>query len=72
MSENGIKGYRELTEEEKTRINTLKEMEKDLLAVLDATKNIPDINQRSLALAVTNIQQGFMWAVRAIARPNGE
>jgi len=67
-----IKGYRVLSDQEKETINYLKVLEQELLNYLDAAKAEPGTNQRSLALGVTNIQQGFMWAIRAIARPNGE
>ena len=68
-----IKGYRVLTQDEKDRMNQLKELEQRVLEILqDCLYNVPDINQRSLALGKTNIQTGFMWAIRAIARPNGE
>jgi hypothetical protein len=58
-------------------INTLKEQESNILATIKALqeavdeKTIPDTkiyDQRELSLAITNIQQGFMWANRAIAR----
>lgn len=68
-----IKGYRVLTQDEKDRMNALKELEQHILEVLDDNKDcIEDINKRSLLLAKEHIQTGFMWAVRAIARPNGE
>lgn len=68
-----IKGYRVLTQDEKDRINQLKELEQRVLEILhDCSYNVPDINQRSLELGRTDIQTGFMWAIRAIARPNGE
>lgn len=67
-----IKGYRVLSDAEKAAMNELKELEVRILSDLEAVGEIPGINQRSLALGKTNIQQGFMWAIRAIARPNGE
>lgn len=67
-----IKGYRVLSDGEKAAMNELKELEARLLGDLQAISEMPGINQRSLHLGKTNIQQGFMWAIRAIARPNGE
>lgn len=68
-----IKGYRVLSQDEKERINVLKELEQRVLEILeDCKESVPGINQRSLSLGKTNIQTGFMWAIRAIARPNGE
>lgn len=36
---------------------------------LEVLMRNPDIDQRALALAVTNAQQAHMWAVRAVAKP---
>lgn len=68
-----IKGYRVLTQDEKERMNALKEAEQRILEQLEEHENCVDgINFRSTCLAREYIQIGFMWAVRAIARPNGE
>ena len=67
-----IKGYRVLSDEEKKCINELKAAEKEILDKLNAMNQMEGTNKRSMALGITNIQTGFMWAIRAIARPNGE
>lgn len=67
-----IKGYRVLSDADKAAMNDLKALEFLLLEKLDAVGKIEGVNGRSLALGKTNIQQGFMWAIRAVARPNGE
>lgn len=68
-----IQGYRVLSDEDKARINSLKELERRVLEVLqDCQENVEGINPRSMAIGKTEIQTGFMWAIRAIARPNGE
>lgn len=67
-----IKGYRVLSDTEKEIINDLKTTEQALLTSLKSCEKIPGVNKRSLALGITNIETGFMWAIRAIARPNGE
>lgn len=67
-----IAGYRDLTESEIASINALKDAERKVTAILDEAAAVPGANQRSLALGRTNIQTGFMWAIRGIARPNGE
>lgn len=68
-----IKGYRVLTQDEKDRMNALKESEARILEQLDDHEECIDgINYRSTCLAREHIQTGFMWAIRAIARPNGE
>ena len=67
-----IAGYRDLTGDEIAAMNSLKAQERDLLAAVDAAEQLPGVNKRSLAIARTNLQTGFMWLIRAIARPNGE
>lgn len=72
-----ITGYRVMNEDEKFLINLLKKNEQLILEHLTNMQGPPgddgiEINQRSLSIAITNIQTGFMWAIRAIARPNGD
>jgi hypothetical protein len=67
-----ISGYRELGPFEIDLMNDVKEHERILTDLFDKLKDDARINPRSLALAKTNLQTGFMWLVRAIARPNGE
>lgn len=68
-----IKGYRVLDEIDKAYMNLLKKHEQDILEELERMReSVANLNQRSLAIAKTEIQTGFMWAIRAIARPNGE
>ena len=66
-----ISGYRELTEQEIGAMNALKQKGGEVKALLDALAQTPDIDQRALAIARTELQTGFMWAVRAIAQPQG-
>lgn len=67
-----VKGYNKLTEAQIYRMNEIKKREAWILQELESMVGNEDYNQRSLALAISNIQTGFMWAVRSIARPNGE
>ena len=67
-----IKGYRDLTEEEIVLINECKELE---AKCVELSSRIGRITQeasalRYLSLAKTNIEQGFMWLVKSIAKPN--
>lgn len=64
-----ISGYRDLTEDEIAAMNDLKSLAEQCGEALEKVSAIPDIDQRNLALGRTNMQQGFMWAIRAIARP---
>ncbi len=65
-----IKGYRDLSQEEIDLMNEGKELAEkcgEFIAKLNHCGS--DLDQRSVALGKTNMQQGFMWAIRAIAQP---
>lgn len=71
-----ITGYRELSEGEIDLMNEAKALGEQLGALVtrleaaefaQTSDQVPD--KRSLALAKTNLQQGMMWLVRAIAKP---
>lgn len=69
-----IKGYRQLTQMEQHRINLLKQAEQLALDSLNefagSHNDHFDLEQaRWLAIARTHIQQGFMAAIRVVARP---
>jgi hypothetical protein len=64
-----VKGY---TDQPQTNIelaNEGKELEERYLRWLDKLDNKTNTDKRCLALARTNIQQGAMWAIRSIFRP---
>jgi len=65
-----IKGYRDLSQEEIDLMNEAKELAEkcgNLIDKLDAKGE--HLDQRCVALGKTNLQQGFMWAIRGIAQP---
>lgn len=64
-----IKGYRELTQAEIDTMNAIKQKAQEVGDVIESMKGREDIDQRWLAIAQTNLQQGFMAAVRAVAKP---
>lgn len=66
-----ISGYRELTQLEIDTMNRVKELAGGIGDLLDVLRDIPGIDHRALAIAKTELQTGFMWAVRAIAQPQG-
>jgi hypothetical protein len=66
-----ISGYRELTEAEIAAMNEAKAMGNAIGGLLDRMKELPGVDQRALAIARTELQTGIMWAVRAVARPDG-
>lgn len=74
-----VSGYRKLTDEELHLINKIKAhgpVLEQLLTDIDELvsgredPHYPD-SHRALALGKTNIQQGYMWLIRAVAAPNG-
>ena len=70
-----ISGYRDLSEDEISLMNRIKAKEEmvDLLAeVEDATRAAGDHEAgRWASLARTHLETGFMFAVKAVARPDG-
>lgn len=65
-----ISGYRDLSQSEIDGMNSIKSLEAEVGALFQQIQGIQDIDGRSMALAKTNLQQGFMWFVRAIAKPS--
>jgi len=64
-----IKGYRNLSQEEIDSINKGKCLAEQVSVYLTELENLEDSDKRCISLARTNLQQGFMWAIRGIARP---
>lgn len=67
-----ITGYRELGEDEIRQINEIKELAEQNWAVIEFLERNAaglDIDTRWLAIAKTQLQQGFMALVRAVAKP---
>ncbi|MBN49982.1 MAG: hypothetical protein CMN85_10605 [Spongiibacteraceae bacterium] len=65
-----IKGYRDLTQEEIDLMNegkALAEQCGNFIAKLEANDTT---DKRSVALGKTSLQQGFMWAIRGVAKPS--
>lgn len=64
-----IKGYRDLTPLEIEQMNYCKDAAITIGNLCNTVERIPDIDKRWLAIAKTQLQQGFMALVRSIARP---
>jgi hypothetical protein len=65
-----IKGYRDLTQAEIDAMNKGKELAALVGAWIDELQSQgSSLDQRAVALGKTNLQQGFMWAIRGIAQP---
>lgn len=65
-----IAGYRELSQEEIDLMNEIKELGEKCGALMDKLRDSSQPSDlRCVSLAKTNLQQGFMWAIRAVAQP---
>lgn len=65
-----IKGYRDLSQEEITAMNSIKEKGAQLDELIGELQNsVPGIDQRWLAIGRTDLQKGIMALVRSVARP---
>lgn len=65
-----ITGYRELTQQDVNDMNDIKAEGERLKTVIEAMRSRKEIDQRWVSIAETNLQQGIMAAVRAVAQPN--
>lgn len=64
-----VAGYTPQTTDKVEIVNHAKALEEQVLRHLDGLKANADCDQRMVALAVTGIQQAFMWANRAVFKP---
>lgn len=64
-----IKGYRDLNQAEIDAMNRLKALAEGCREGLETVAAIEGHDGRALAIARTEMQTAFMWAIRAIARP---
>jgi hypothetical protein len=64
-----IKGYRDLSAEEIAAMNDVKSTAGLVEALVGRLKVMPDVDQRWLAIGVTDLQKGFMAITRAVAKP---
>ena len=64
-----IKGYRDLNQHEIDLMNEGKELAEKCRIYLEKIDSLDVTDKRCSALGKTNLQQGFMWAIRSIAKP---
>ena len=64
-----ITGYRTLSESEIERINAIKALAGLTGRIIENLINERETDQRWAAIAKTELQQGFMALVRAVAKP---
>lgn len=64
-----IKGYRDLSQEEIDLMNEGKALAEKCGDFINKLQAMESNDQRCVSLGKTNLQQGFMWAIRGIAQP---
>ena len=64
-----IKGYRDLTAEEIALMNEGKTLAEQAGAFIEKLRATSGLDQRWVAIGATDLQLGFMAAIRAIAQP---
>jgi hypothetical protein len=65
-----IKGYRDLSQTEIDAMNKGKELAEQVGTWIEELQAQGiSLDQRAVSLGRTNLQQGFMWAIRGIAQP---
>jgi hypothetical protein len=65
-----IKGYRDLSQDEIDLMNQIKNVDNELHKLIDQINKVPDIDQRWVEIARTDLQKGFMGLTRAVAKPD--
>lgn len=64
-----VAGYQEQGAEKVALVNANKVLEERCIRAAEAIRDTPGMDGRMAALAITNIQQGFMWLNRAVFQP---
>ena len=64
-----ITGYRDLSQEEIDLMNEGKELAEKCGDFIAKLETMESTDKRNVALGKTNLQQGFMWAIRGVAQP---
>lgn len=67
-----VTGYRTHPQEQVDLVNQIKAAENELGRLLARLRERDDVDPRMLALGRTNLQQGFMWTVRAVFQPDSD
>ncbi len=64
-----IEGYRELSQDEISAMNAITDKAQQVKILIDTIDQIVGRDGRWLAIAKTDLQKGFMFLKRAVARP---
>lgn len=64
-----ITGYRDLSQKEIDAMNELKLLAVEVGKACEKLASMPDTDMRWLAIGKTDLQKGFMSAIRSVAKP---
>jgi hypothetical protein len=64
-----IKGYRDLSQEEINAMNAVKKEAERIGFLIEELEANSQLDQRWVAIAKTDLQKGFMAAIRSVAQP---
>ena len=64
-----VKGYRDLSQKEIDAMNSIKLAEQDIGQLFQQIRAIDGVDQRTMAITKTKLQEAFSWFVRAVAQP---
>jgi len=64
-----VRGYTNQSDDKVALVNVNKELEERVLRQLDAMRANSGCDQRMVSLAITGVQEAFMWANRAVFQP---
>lgn len=65
-----IKGYRDLSQKEVDAMNNIKQLANTVGELLTELESTEYVDKNWLAIAKTDLQKGFMSAVRSVAKPD--
>ena len=65
-----VAGYQPQSDQRVTIVNANKELEERCIRRAEEIRDTPGMDGRMAALAITNLQQGFMWLNRAVFQPS--
>lgn len=71
MSQTDVKGYHQLTDSEIESINRVKDLGYVVGELINKLEQDENTDKRWLAIAKTDLQKGFMFLARSIAKPGG-
>lgn len=63
-------GYRQLTDEEKNLIQSIRDKGSELETLINTISSLPETDKRWASIGKTHFQEGLMALVRSITKPD--